>query len=110
MKSLGEQEEASRSGHITSLPSFSGNQVSILAISLLDLFFIFYDGLWSKNDNFWDLDVPSKDSIISRITKGCYGIKVQTLCHWNPHASFKELLWPFKPQKAIHGRKGRDFT
>ena len=58
----------------------------------------------------WDKDVTSKYAFRSGVPKSGSGVKLQALCHWNPHTSFKELLWPFKPQKAMLGRKGRDFT
>ena len=78
-RSLGIQEEASRSKVSISFSSFSGKKVSNLLSNFLDLFIIILLGFWSKKLDLWEMDVPSDLPFRSGIYKGFHGIKVQTL-------------------------------
>ena len=109
-RSLGIQEEASRSRDSISFSSFPGKQVSNLLSNFLDLIIIILLGFWSMKHDLWEMDVPSGYTFRSRILKGSHGIKVKTLCPLKPLESFRMSFWPFKLQKAMHGGKDGSFT
>lgn len=75
------QGEGGRSKKFVSSSSFSSNQVSTLPCGFIDLFFVTFGGFWSKNPSMRGMDVPRACVFRYSTIKGCYGIKVQALCH-----------------------------
>ena len=109
-RSLGIQEEASRSRDSISFSSFLGKQVSNFLSNFLHLLFVILLGFWSKKHDLWEMDVASEYTIRYGTMEGFHGIKVQTLWPLKPNARHRMSFWPFKLQKAMHGEKGGSFT